>query len=260
MAGETACLQVRYTDKGMRSLSAWAVAFLCWLPGGAQPATETFTYNVEWRLIHAGNAKMVITPTSADPGFRSTLHVESAGLVSKLYRVNDDYAADYQDQFCATDILLHAQEGSRKRETKVTFDRGRRRASYLERDVAKNTIVHTDEIDTPNCVHDIIGALMRLRTMKLDVGQSAQLPISDGKKAAAVKVESQEKEEVRINKVAYKTTRYEAFLFSGVIYRRNAQVLIWLTDDARRLPVQIRLRLPFPIGSITLQLQSEEKS
>lgn len=245
----------------MRSLSAWGLLFLSLLPAGAQPASETFTYNVEWRLIHAGNAKVVVAPvTSGDPGWHSTLHIESAGFVSKLYRVSDDYSVDYQDHFCATGILLHAQEGGRNRETKVTFDRARKRAAYIERDLVKNTIVHTDEIDVPNCVHDIIGALMRLRTMKLDVGQSAQLPVSDGKKAAPVKVESQEREEIRINKVAYKTVRYEAFLFSGVIYRRNARVLVWLTDDARRLPVQIRLRLPFPIGSITLQLEKEEKS
>jgi len=35
-------------------------------------------------------------------------------------------------------------------------------------------------------------------------------------------------------------------------------VFIWLTDDSRRLPVQIRLRMVFPIGTVTLQLQKEE--
>jgi hypothetical protein len=34
---------------------------------------------------------------------------------------------------------------------------------------------------------------------------------------------------------------------------------LWLTDDARKLPVQLRLRMQFLIGTITLQLEKEEK-
>jgi len=30
-----------------------------------------------------------------------------------------------------------------------------------------------------------------------------------------------------------------------------------VSDDARRIPVQIRLRLAFPIGTVTLQLDKE---
>jgi hypothetical protein len=31
-----------------------------------------------------------------------------------------------------------------------------------------------------------------------------------------------------------------------------------MTDDARHLPVQVRARMSFPIGSITLELAKEE--
>jgi len=33
---------------------------------------------------------------------------------------------------------------------------------------------------------------------------------------------------------------------------------VWVTDDERHLPVQIRARMGFPIGSITLSLEKEE--
>ena len=49
-------------------------------------------------------------------------------------------------------------------------------------------------------------------------------------------------------------------LLNGVIYPRKGRVFVWLTDDARRLPVQIRLRMQFPIGTVTLRLQKEEHS
>jgi hypothetical protein len=82
--------------------------------------------------------------------------------------------------------------------------------------------------------------------------------MSDGKKSAMVRVEAQEREDVQTKAGNFKTIRYESSVFNGVIYKRSARLLIWLTDDARRVPVQIRVRLGFPIGSITLQLDKDE--
>ncbi len=56
----------------------------------------------------------------------------------------------------------------------------------------------------------------------------------------------------------FKTMRYEASLMNGVVYQRKGRVFVWLTDDANRTPVKIVLRLSFPVGTVTLQLQSEE--
>ncbi len=39
-----------------------------------------------------------------------------------------------------------------------------------------------------------------------------------------------------------------------MLYRRPAHLNVWLTDDARKLPVQIRVRMPITVGTITLQL------
>jgi hypothetical protein len=52
--------------------------------------------------------------------------------------------------------------------------------------------------------------------------------------------------------------RYEIHLFNNVLYRRRAYLYVWLTDDRRRLPVQIRVRMQFTIGTITLQLEKRE--
>jgi hypothetical protein len=63
---------------------------------------------------------------------------------------------------------------------------------------------------------------------------------------------------VRTPEGTFKTVRYEIFLFNNVLYRRNAHLNVWLTDDRRRLPVQIRVRMPITIGTITLSLEKHE--
>ena len=90
------------------------------------------------------------------------------------------------------------------------------------------------------------------------LGKPVEIPISDGRHSAMVKVEPQEREEVKVSAGTFKTIRYEANLLNGVIYPRKGRVWIWFTDDARRLPVQIRLRTGFPVGTVTLELEKQE--
>jgi hypothetical protein len=223
------------------------------------PGAEVLHYNVEWRLIHAGNARLSWQASNqGTPGWEANLDLESAGLVSRLYKVDNHYSSLAGESLCAVSSILKAHEGSRHRETRVTFDRERGKAVYREQDLTKNT-VNSKEIDIPACVYDVIGALYHLRTMTLEVGQSALLPVSDGKKSVMARVEAQERETIKTDAGSFKTVRYEAFLFNNVLYRRRGRLFIWLTDDNRRLPVQIRVRLPFYIGTVTLQLEKEGK-
>jgi hypothetical protein len=221
----------------------------------AAPPREIFHYNVEWRLITAGKARVELLP-GGSPEVK--LHLESVGLVSKLFKVEDDYTAILKPGFCAQTVDLTTHEGNRQRQTRITFDGTARRASYLERDLVKNSILLAKEIDIPSCVHDVIGGLFFLRTLSLEPGQSIQVPVSDGKKSVPARVEAQQREDVKTPAGTFHTVRYEIYLFNGVLYQRSAHLNIWLTDDRRRLPVQLRVRMPVTIGTITLQLEKYE--
>ena len=225
--------------------------------GVALPSKETLDYRVEWRLVTAGKAHL---EWSAAPrgGWQAGLHLESAGLVSKFYKVQDDYSAILNQSLCALSSQMTAHEASRWRETKITFDGESKKASYLEQDRVKNTVVLQKETDIPACVHDVVGGLYVLRTMNLEPGQSTQAAMSDGRKTAMVKVEAQQREDVKVPEGTFKTIRYEVGIFNNVLYNRSARLYVWLTDDRRKLPVQIRVRLQFTIGTITLQLEKHE--
>jgi hypothetical protein len=223
------------------------------------PPKETLYYTIDWRLFTAGKAKLEFT---ASPPPKSeaqvSLHLESVGFVSKLFKVEDDYNSTLNAGLCAETSYMTAHEASRERETRITFDGESKKASYLERDRAKNIVLHQQETDIPSCVHDMAGGLFFIRTLNLEPGQSAQVPVSDGKKSVMAKVEAQQREDVRTPAGTFKTIRYEVYLFNGVLYKRPAHLNVWLTDDRRKLPVQIRVRMQFTIGTINLLLEKHE--
>ncbi len=223
----------------------------------ALPYREKLDYNVEWRLITAGKAEVEWNQTGpAQPGWEVRFTLESVGLVSKLFKVSDDYTALLTPTLCARSLRIVAHEGNRQRETRVSFEGGQ--ARYVERNLVNNAILLSKQIEIPACVHDVIGGLYYLRTLTLEPGQSTQMPVSDGKKFAMVRVEAQARDDVKTAAGAFKTIRYEIYLFDGVLYQRSARLDVWLTEDRRRLPVQVRVRMPFTIGTITLELQKAE--
>jgi hypothetical protein len=220
------------------------------------PAREVLTYNIEWRLISAGKTK--IQWQQDRNGAQIDLRVESIGLVSKLFRVDDTYRARFGPNLCAESSELTSHEGNRQRETRITFDPAAHKAGYLERDLLKNSVLQQHDIDIPGCVHDVAGGLFFMRTLNLEPGQSTTVPVTDGKKFAMAKVEAQQREDIKTPEGVFHTIRYEVYLFNNVIYRRPAHLNLWLTDDRRKLPVQIRVRMQITIGTITLLLEKHE--
>ena len=220
------------------------------------PAREVLTYNIEWRLISAGKTKIQWQQDRG--GSQIDLRVESIGLVSKLFRVEDDYRVRSGPGLCAQSSEFISHEGSRQRETRISFDYSAHKATYLERDRLKNTVLEQHDLEIPGCVHDVAGGLFFLRTLSLEPGQSTTVPVTDGKKFAMAKVEAQQREDVKTPEGVFHTIRYEVYLFNNVIYRRPAHLNIWLTEDRRKLPVEIRVRMQITIGTITLLLEKHE--
>jgi hypothetical protein len=224
-------------------------------PGAAVGLFEwdKLTYRVEWRLVPAGTVVV-------EPGLREgRISMRSVGLLSALFKVDNRYAVHYDGNYCATGSTFDAVEGKRHRQTTVTYDSAEHRASYVQRDLVNNTILRSGQTEIPECPHDMLAGLLLLRGGHLEPGQSTQVTLSDGRRTGQVKVQAQEREEITTPAGMVKTIRYEADIFNGVIYMRKGRAFIWVTDDADRIPVEIKLRLSFPIGTVTLDLERPER-
>ncbi len=229
------------------------------LPPNSQfPYPEKLTYNVEWRLVNAGTATVQLLRENGSKKWNFNVNIESSGLVSRLYRVADSYKVAALEPFCLVSSSLDAQEGRKHIRSTSVVDSSRTKLTYEERDLVKNRS-ERKELDIPACTYEIVGALAALRTLNLAPGKATSIPITDGKKFVRARIEAQAKERVTIAGVNYATTRYEAFLFDNVLYKRRGRLLIWISDGPEHLPVEFRLLLGFPIGTITVELQKQEK-
>jgi hypothetical protein len=208
-------------------------------------------------MVTAGQANLKLTPAE-NSGWQFNLDLASSGFVNQLYRVVDNYKLSTNDKFCANSVSLDAQEGKHHVITTTAFDNGNHKLISTAKDLVGNE-TKKSELDIPPCTYDIAGALMVLRASQLVPGMKFSLPVTNGKKLANVRVEGLAKEKLTIGGKVYNTIRYETFVFDNVLYRRKGRLLIWITDDPQRLPVQLRFVFGFPLGDITLELEKVEK-
>jgi hypothetical protein len=227
-------------------------------PSKSLPTKEALDYTIEWRLVTAGKARLTfnLQPGDLSKGYDLKLHVESLGMVSRLFRVNDDYSAVVTPDLCAVSTFMSAHEGSRNRESRVSYDA--HKAIYQERDLNKNAVTGHHEVEIPSCVHDLIGGLYELRTMNLEPGKSGHIAISNGKRNVSLKVDGQRRETLKVGSTDYKTIEYEVFAFNNALFQRPGHLNIWLSDDKRHLPVQVQIRLQFTVGTIVFRLDKAE--
>ncbi len=226
----------------------------------AEDVAARWLYRADWRFWRAGDIGLSYIPPPA-PGqpWRAELTLKTRGFVDSLYRVDDRYWVQYDEAFCAQASLFRISEGGKRRELTVSYQQPPGKVAFRDRDLVRGTVVNTKLITVPPCVHDELAALARLRTMRLEPGQTTELPVSNGRKFGWVRVEAQQRETVKTTARVHQTIRYEAFLFNNVLYRRGGRLLLWLTDDDRRLPVQAQVRLGVALGTITIQILEDEE-
>ncbi len=208
-------------------------------------------------MVTAGQAELKLTAPDSN-GWQLDLQITSAGLVNQLYRVQDNYKLTTTEKFCATSVNLDAQEGKHHTTTSIAFDNQSHKLHATLKDLVTNENKKND-LDIPPCAYDIAGALMTLRSSDLQPGMKFSLPITNGKKLADVRVEGLGREKITLNGKTYNTIRYETFIFDNVLYRRKGRLLIWISEDGQRLPVQMRFVFGFPLGDITLELDKSER-
>jgi hypothetical protein len=104
-------------------------------------------------------------------------------------------------------------------------------------------------------VQDIASAFYYLRTQKLEPGKTLELLISDTGQVYRIPVKVVKRERLKTVLGKVNTVRVEPEMFGeGRLIRGKGEITIWLTDDARHIPV--RAKINNNLGRLDIKLKS----
>jgi len=181
-------------------------------------------------------------------GFRFHEHVESA--------------VD-PDPFTVLRTSKLEEQGKRVRASEAVFDHEARKVTWTERDPNQTQPPRTSAVEFLEPIQDILTVIYFLRTQKLEVGKTFEVPLSDSGRVFRFSVAVVERKQLNTVLGRVSAVRIDPALFgeNGLV-RSRGSLSIWITDDNRRLPVKAQLKVD--IGTFDIKLKrvthGDEKS
>jgi hypothetical protein len=216
---------------------------------------ERLVFQLSWTFIPAGEAVMEIQPHSMVNGTEAwhfLMTAESNSFVDAFFKVRDRIDA-FADASMNHSVLYKKKqhEGSTNRDVVVTFDHRNQTVQY------SNFQEKLKPLTIMPGVFDPLSAFYYIRGLDMTHDSSIERPITDGKKCVIGIVRVVKRETVKVPSGTYDTWLIEPDLrhVGGVFKKsKNAKLQIWVTADARRIPVKIKSKVA--VGSFVGELVS----
>ena len=224
---------------------------------------ETLTYEGKISKIIQGIAvaDLTLTLSRAENGedYLVKAEAKSKGSLLKLFRfsfLQEMQSSIDSDNFRALRTVKHDVQKERVRNSEALFDYRERRVTYVETDPNEPMRPPrriASEIDQAS--HDLISGVYMIRMMPLAVGKMFRMSVSDSGLVYEIPVRVTAREQLKTMFGKRWCYRVEPEIFGNDrLIEREGKMIIWITDDARRLPVRSQVHSPY--GRIEINLKS----
>ncbi|MDM7915976.1 MAG: DUF3108 domain-containing protein [Candidatus Eisenbacteria bacterium] len=221
---------------------------------GASPAIqvgEKLVFSVRYGILRAGQGSLEITgveDVEGHPCYHVVSRARSSSTFDRIYRVRDIVQSWMDRDFLVSRRFARTlREGRFCADDFVACDPERRRATYPDGSV----------YEIPAGAHDILSAFYYVRTLRLSPGSEFWLDTHSFRKNYPVKVLVHRRERIEVPAGVFDCLVIEPMFRVPALFKHEGRLLIWLTDDERRMPVQMKSKVK--IGSITAVLTSFER-
>lgn len=148
------------------------------------------------------------------------------------------------------------EQGKRVRASEAVFDRSADEITWTERnpnDPASQPRVVKHPL--AGAAHDFLSAIYYLRTRPLAPNQNFEIVMSDSGDVFHIPVRVVERKRMKTVLGKVQTLRVDIDLFGAehLVTGREGSMTLWLTDDARRIPV--RAHLDTDVGALEIKLK-----
>lgn len=205
---------------------------------------ETLDYNLQWTRISGGSARMTIAPLNGER-YRITSVGKSGAFFSRFFKVRDEIESVVTQHTFAT-LQYH----------KILDERGKKKDELTVIDHEKHLATRKGKVlEVPERVFDPLSLIYYLRMLDLNPGTSHEFTIVADGRIYVVHANVTGRETITTPAGKFDCVIVEPKMAStaGVFRDDQNRLLIWYSDDERRLPV--RIRSDVNIGSITATLR-----
>lgn len=219
------------------------------MPQKAFDVGERLVFDVGYAFVTAGEAVMSIPSVDTVQGrpvYHVVFTVNSTPTFSMFYKVEDRYETllDKEGMF-PWKFVQQIREGGYSRDFSAEFDQ-----------IANVARVEDRVYQIPPYVHDVVSAFYFARTLDYSVMRVGQKTIvenfyKDTTYPLAIKFLGHQRVSVDAGK--FDCLVVEPLIKEGGLFKSEGRVIIWLTNDERKVPIKVSTKVI--IGSIDAELR-----
>ncbi len=188
-----------------------------------------------------------------------TADVASKGFFARLFNLKFRERVESTVEpvsFTVQKTTILDEQGKRVRATEATFDRSKGKMTWTLRDPNNPSAEPRHSItDFSGQLQDVLSAIYFIRTQPLQVGKSFEIYIGDGGKVYKIPVTVVEKKRMKtvLGRVDVLRVNPELFGPERLIDGEKGEFSIWVTADARHIPVGGRVKTDYGTFEIKLK-------
>ena len=188
-----------------------------------------------------------------------TADIASKGFFARLFNLKFRERVESTVEpisFTVQKTKILDEQGKRVRETQATFDRSKGKMTWTLRDPNNPSAEPRQKTaDFSGQLQDVLSAIYFIRTQPLAVGKSFEIFIGDGGNVYKIPVKVVEKKRMKtvLGRVDVFRVNPELFGPDRLIDEEKGEFSIWVTADARHIPVGGRIKTDYGTFDIKLK-------
>jgi len=208
---------------------------------------ESLRFSVQYGFIKAGSAWLEVPEVvdwNGHPSWRLVARAESNGFFDKMYKVRNRIESVWdQERRFSWRYFEDRHEGHYTANDTLVFNPDSGEVRY--KDGRKYAI--------PPDAQDALSSFYYTRFAALPLGGSITFDYHASRKSLPLEVKVLGRQRVKTPAGKFDCVVIEPVLNAGGIFKNKGRLVIWMTDDNRRMPVLMKSKVL--IGSISVVLQ-----
>lgn len=207
---------------------------------------EKLVYNVKFNIIPSGVAFLEVLAYDTINGngvYHARFTAKTNSTFDLLFKIRDQIDIWMDEQSLYTHQLIKTiREGKYRKKTITTIN-------YKD----SLAVINSDSVKIYGGVRDPYSLFYYLRTIPLEIGQVLEFKSFENKNTTLLKLSVTGTENIITKAGTFPCIIVRPYRKGKSLLKNEGDMQIWFSDDDKRLPVQIQIKMKF--GSMLLKLR-----